>query len=63
MNFNNLSGNNLIGLASSVSIAIAQNFNSEETALLSAFLTSVADNLALISIQQAKKEESSNSSS
>ena len=56
MQFEDLSGNNLIGLSSSIAIAISKDLNAEETALLAAFLTTVADNLALIAIQKEKEE-------
>lgn len=56
MQFEDLSGNNLIGLSSSIAIAISKDLNAEETALLAAFLTTVADNLALIAIQKGKEE-------
>lgn len=47
MNFFNLSGCNLIGLASSLSILISQNLNTDEIGTLAAFFTALGDNLAL----------------
>ena len=61
MYFENLSANNLVGLASSLAIAISNDLDSEQSGLLAAFLTAVADNLAIIAIQK-EKEESNNSS-
>ena len=48
-------------IASSLAIAISNDLDSEQSGLLAAFLTAVADNLAIIAIQKAK-EESNNSS-
>jgi hypothetical protein len=48
MNISDLSGCNLIGLASSLSILIAQDLNEEEIGILSAFFSALGDNLALI---------------
>ena len=61
MYFEDLSANNLVGLASSLAIAISNDLDSEQSGLLAAFLTAVANNLAIIAIQKAK-EESNNSS-
>ena len=47
MNLSNLSGSNLIGLASSLSILISQDLTTDEIGLLAAFFTSLGDNLAL----------------
>ena len=55
MYFENLSANNLVGLASSLAIAISNDLDSEQSGLLAAFLTAVADNLAIIAIQKAKE--------
>lgn len=48
MNISDFSGCNLIGLASSLSILIAQDLNAEEIGTLSAFFSALGDNLALI---------------
>lgn len=48
MNSNNCSGNNLIGLASSLAILIADDLNTTDLAVLAAFFTTLGDNLALI---------------
>jgi hypothetical protein len=56
--FKDLSANNLIGLSGSVAISIAKNLDSEEISLLSSFFSSLGDNLALISIQKSKEEQS-----
>ncbi len=50
MCISDLSGCNLIGLASSLSILLAQGLTPEEIGVLAAFFTSVGDNLALIAI-------------
>ena len=47
MNLSNLSGSNLIGLASSLSILISQDLTTDEIGLLAAFFTALGDNLAL----------------
>ena len=48
MNSNNGSGNNLIGLASSLAILIADNLDTNDLSILAAFFTALGDNLALI---------------
>ena len=48
MNSNNCSGNNLIALASSLAILIANDLNTEDLTVLAAFFTALGDNLALI---------------
>ena len=47
MNLSNLSGSNLSGLASSLSILISQDLTTDEIGLLAAFFTALGDNLAL----------------
>ena len=47
MNLSNLSGSNLIGLASSLSILISQDLTTDEIGLLAAFFSALGDNLAL----------------
>lgn len=49
---NSLSGEELVLLASTVSIAIASNLETDELAVLSAFATAVGDNLALIAAKR-----------
>lgn len=44
-----VSGCNLIGLASTLAIAISQDLTQDEITVLAAFFTSLGDNLALIS--------------
>lgn len=63
MSISDLSGCNLIGLASSLSILIAQDLNEEEIGILSAFFSALGDNLALIlaSPQNLAKENKKNS--
>ena len=47
MNLSNLSGSNLIALASSLAILISQDLTSDEIGLLAAFFSALGDNLAL----------------
>ena len=48
MNLSNLSGSNLIALASSLAILISsQDLTTDEIGLLAAFFTALGDNLAL----------------
>lgn len=54
MCFSDLSSCNLIGLASSLAIAIGNSLSSEEVGTLAAFTTALADNLAIIAIQKDK---------
>lgn len=56
MCFSDLSGCNLIGLASSVAIAIGENLTLEEVTTLAAFITAVGDNLAIIATQKALED-------
>ena len=49
-----LSSCELLLLANNVALASSQNLDAEETALLAAFLTSVADQLAIIAIKKVK---------
>ena len=53
MCLSDLSGCELLFLANNIALASSKNLNAEETALLAAFLTSVADQLAIISIKKA----------
>ena len=56
MCFSELSSCNLIGLASSLAIAIGEDLTSDEAAILAAFFTAFADNLAIIATTKAKNE-------
>ena len=47
MNISNLSGSNLIGLASSLSILISQDLTTDEIGILATFFSALGDNLAL----------------
>lgn len=49
---NNLTGCQLIALTNIISINLAQNLNSEETAILSGFFTVIGDSLALLSLSK-----------
>lgn len=59
MDISNMSGCNLIGLASSLAIIVSQDLNAEELGVLSAFFTSFADNLALLATTKNSSETSS----
>lgn len=50
MCLDNLSGCNLVALASLVSISLAEGLSSEQISTLGAFFTALGDNLALLSI-------------
>ena len=52
MCLSNLSTCELLLLANDIALALSKDLNSDEIALLSAFLTSVADQLALIAIKE-----------
>lgn len=53
---NNSFGYELIGLSSSLSIAISNQFSSDDLAILAAFFTSLGDNLALLSATKSINE-------
>ena len=48
MNSNNCSGNNLIALASSLAMLIANDLDTDDLSILAALFTALGDNLALI---------------
>ena len=48
MNLSNLSGSNLIALASSLAILISQDLTTDEIGSLAAFFSALGDNLALL---------------
>ena len=48
MDSNNCSGNNLIALASSLAILIADGLDTNNLSILAAFFTALGDSLALI---------------
>ena len=52
MCLSDLSTCELLLLANDIALALSKDLNAEETALLSAFLTSIADQLALIAIKK-----------
>lgn len=61
MCFSDLSSCNLIGLASSLAVTVGENLTSDEAAILAAFFTAFADNLAIIATTKARNEsENSN---
>ena len=53
MCLSDLSGCELLFLANNIALASSKNLDADETALLAAFLTSVADQLAIIAIKKA----------
>ena len=53
MYLSSLSNCELLLLANNIALAFSNNLDAEETALLAAFLTSVADQLAIIAIKKA----------
>ena len=56
MCFSDLSSCNLIGLASSLSIAVGESLAAEDAAILATFFTAFADNLAIIATTKARDE-------
>ena len=53
MCFSDFSSCNLIGLASSLAIAIGEDIDADELAVLAAFFPAVADNLAIIAAKKS----------
>ena len=62
MCFSDLSSCNLIGLASSLAIAVGEDIDADELALFAAFFTAFADNLAIIATTKARDESDFSSS-
>ena len=52
MNISNLSGSNLIAIASSLAILISQDLSADEIGVLAAFFTALGDNLAILAINK-----------
>ena len=52
MCLSDLSSCELILLANNISLSLSNNLDAEETALLAAFLTTIADQLAIIAIKK-----------
>ena len=50
MCLNDLSGCELVSLASLIAISISKNFSNEEIGILAGLFTSIGDNLALLAI-------------
>jgi hypothetical protein len=59
MCFYDLSSCNLIGLASSISIAIGENLTANEASLLSALFSAIGDNLNIIAVKKSTEESNS----
>ena len=60
MGFSNLSSCELIGLASSLAIAIGENLSADDVASLAAFTTALGDNFAIIATQKSQNLDNSN---
>lgn len=60
MSLSNFSYCNLIGLASSLAILIAEDLNTEEIGILSAFFSALGDNLAIITATPLNSSQSQN---
>ena len=60
MGFSNLSSCELIGLASSLAIAIGENLSADDVASLAAFTTALGDYLAIIATQKSQNLDNSN---
>lgn len=60
MGFSNLSSCELIGLASSLAIAIGENLSADDAASLAAFTTALGDNLAIIATQKSQNLDNAN---
>lgn len=56
MCFSDLSSCNLIGLASSLAIAVGENLTANEASILATFFTAFADNLAIIATTKSRDE-------
>ncbi|MBQ2938715.1 MAG: hypothetical protein IJE05_07660 [Clostridia bacterium] len=56
MCFSDLSSCDLIGLSSSLAIAIGENLTADEASILSAFFTALGDNLAIIATKKSINE-------
>lgn len=60
MGFSNLSSCELIGLASSLAIAIGKNLSADDVASLATFTTTLGDNLAIIATQKSQNLDNAN---
>ena len=58
MNFSDLSGCNLVGLASSIAILISENTTVTEMTILSGFFSSIGDNLAILASTKPSQSSS-----
>lgn len=56
MCFSDLSSCNLIGLASSLAIAVGEDLSADEVSILAAFFTAFGDNLAIIAARKSIDE-------
>lgn len=57
MCFSDFSSCNLISLASSLAISVGENLDANELAVLAAFFTAFADNLAIIATKKSLNEK------
>ena len=55
-----LSGNELVGLASIISIFLSDSLSTEELTILAVFVTTIGDNLAIIASSRANNDTYSN---
>lgn len=62
MCFSEFSSCNLIGLSSSLAIALGEPLSADEVNTLACFITALGDNLAIIASQKAIKESQLNDS-
>lgn len=60
MGLSNLSSCELIGLASSLAIAIGENLSADDVASLATFTTTLGDNLAIIATQKSQNLDNTN---
>lgn len=60
MALNHLSGANLIGLSSSLSLLISEDLSADELGILSSFFCSLGDNLGLLAGTKAINEAKNN---
>ena len=60
MCLNDLSGCELVSLASIIAISISKNFDNEEIGILDGLFTSIGDNLALLAVSYTTNDNDTN---
>ena len=60
MCINDLSGCELVSLASIIAISISKNFDNEEIGILAGLFTSIGDNLALLAVSYTTNDNDTN---